>query len=314
MTKSKWTYNDIPDQSGRVALVTGGPSGIGFHISLMLAKKGAKVILTYRDFDKAQQARDRIIAEHPKAKLSTVKLDLTDLESVAACADEIKKENQKLDLLINNAGVMVPPFTQTLQGFESQIGTNHLGHFALTGQLLPLLLLTPNSRIISVSSLAAFIGKINLEDLNYAHRPYREWEAYGQSKLANLLFIRELSKRLAGHKLPTIAVAAHPGGSPTNLQRTSSYFMKRILTPLISHPPSEAALPALRAACDPAVLSGSYWGPSSLFGLTGSPEQAKIPGKALDLDKAFQLWALSEKLTGVIYQFDQNNKIKNYNR
>jgi len=309
MTKAKWTYDDIPDQSGCVALVTGGPSGIGFQISLMLAKKGAKVILTYRDFDKAQQAMAKIIGEHPIAKLSIVKLDLTDLKSVAACADEIKQGNQKLDLLINNAGVMVPPFTQTLQGFESQIGTNHLGHFALTGHLLPLLLLTPNSRVISVSSLAAFIGKINLEDLNYEHRPYKEWEAYGQSKLANLLFIRELCRRLAEHKLSMIAVASHPGGSPTNLQRTSSYFMKRILTPLISHAPSEAALPTLRAACDPAVLSGSYWGPSSFFGLSGSPEQAKLPSKALDVNMAFQLWALSEKLTGVIYQFDQNNKI-----
>jgi NAD(P)-dependent dehydrogenase (short-subunit alcohol dehydrogenase family) len=308
MREAKWTFNDIPDQSGRVALVTGGPSGIGFYISLMLAKKGAKVILTYRDFDKRQHAINKIVAEHPEAKLSTVKLDLTDLKSVAACADEIKKGYQKLDLLINNAGVMVPPFTQTLQGFESQIGTNHLGHFALTGQLLPLLMLTPNSRVISVSSLAAFIGKINLEDLNYKHRPYRQWEAYGQSKLANLLFIQELSRRLAEHNSPMIAVASHPGGSPTNLQRTSSYFMKRILTPLISHAPSEAALPTLRAACDPAVLSGSYWGPSSLFGLTGSPKQAKLPSKALDLNMAFQLWAISEKLTGVVYQFDQNGK------
>jgi NAD(P)-dependent dehydrogenase (short-subunit alcohol dehydrogenase family) len=308
MREAKWTYNDIPDQTGRVALVTGGPSGIGFHISLMLAKKGAKVILTYRDYDKAQQAINTIVAEHPKAKLSIVKLDLTDLKSVAACADEIKKGYQKLDLLINNAGVMVPPYTPTRQGFESQIGTNHLGHFALTGQLLPLLMLTPNSRVISVSSLAAFIGKINLEDLNYQHRLYKEWEAYGQSKLSNLLFIQELSRRLAEHNLPISAVASHPGGSPTNLQRTSSYFMKRILTPLISHAPSEAALPTLRAACDPAVLSGSYWGPSSLFGLTGSPKKAKLPGKALDLNMASQLWALSEKLTGVVYQFDQNNK------
>lgn len=308
MTEGKWTYNNIPDQSGRVALVTGGASGIGFHISLMLAKKGAKVIITYRDFNRAKEAINKIVAEHPLADLAIVKLDLTDLKSVATCADEVKKGYQQLDLLINNAGIMVPPFVQTLQGFESQIGTNHLGHFALTGQLLPMLMLTPGSRVISVSSLAAFIGDINLGDLNYEHRPYKKWEAYGQSKLANLLFTRELSKRLAEYELPLIAVASHPGGSPTNLQRTSSYFMKRILTPLISHAPSEAALPTLRAACDPAVLSGSYWGPSSYFGLTGSPEQAKLPSKALDTHMAFQLWAFSEKLTGVVYQFDQYNK------
>jgi NAD(P)-dependent dehydrogenase (short-subunit alcohol dehydrogenase family) len=305
---TKWNYNNIPDQTGRVALVTGGPSGIGFHISLMLAKKGAEVILTYRDIEKAQQAIAKIITEHPKAKLATVKLDLTDLKSVAAAATEIKTKYQKLDLLINIAGVMVPPFIKTIQGFESQFGTNHLGHFALTGQLLPLLFLSNNSRIVSVSSLAAFIGEIYFEDLNYEQRSYKAWDAYGQSKLANLVFIRELSRRLAAHKLQTIAVASHPGGSPTNLQRTSSYLMKHILTPLISHAPSEAALPTLRAACDPTVHSGSYWGPSSFFGLTGSPEHAKFPSKALDLNIGSQLWAISEKLTEVVYRFDKTNE------
>ncbi len=261
---AKWNYNNIPNQAGRVALVTGGPSGIGFQISLMLAKKGAEVILTYRDLNKAQQARNQILSEHPKAKLTLVKLDLSDLTSIAACAGEIKTNYTQLDLLINNAGVMVPPFTKTAQGFELQMGTNHLGHFALTGQLLP---------------------------------------------LANLLFIQELSKKLAKHHLPTIAVASHPGGSPTNLQRTSSYFMKHILTPLISQAPSAAALPTLRAACDPAVSSGSYWGPSSFFCLKGNPEQAKIPDRALDVTMAARLWELSEKLTGVIYEFNQDNKL-----
>lgn len=300
----KWNFNDIPDQSGRVALVTGATSGIGFHTALMLAKKGAEVIVPYRDLSKAQEVINKIIAAYPKAKLSTVKLDLTDIYSVAACAEKIKVKYNHLHLLINNAGVMVPPFTKTQQGFELQIGTNHLGHFALTGQLLPLLIHTPDSRIVSVSSLAAFVGKINLNDLNYEHRPYKEWEAYGQSKLANLLFIQELAKKLKEHKLQTIAAASHPGGSPTNLQRTSSYFMKEILTPMISHAPSEAALPTLRAACDPTVFNGSYWGPSSLFGLTGHPVPAKIPRSALDSKMASQLWDFSEELTRVVYRFE----------
>ena len=300
----KWTATNVSDQSGRVALVTGATSGLGFQLSLMLAKKGAEVVMTYRSLDKAQEAMGQIREECPAARLSIVKLDLTDLQSVNACAAEINDKYKQIDLLINNAGVMVPPFTKTRQGFELQMGTNHLGHFALTGQLLPLLIHTPNSRIVSVSSLAAFVGKINLADLNYEHRPYKEWEAYGQSKLANLLFIQELSRKLKHHTARTIAVAAHPGGSPTNLQRTSSYFMKHVLTPLISHPPAEAALPTLRAACDPAVPSGSYWGPSSLFGLTGAPEQAKIPRGALYLNVANSLWNLSEKLTGITYKFD----------
>jgi NAD(P)-dependent dehydrogenase (short-subunit alcohol dehydrogenase family) len=299
-----WNYQDIPDQNGRVALVTGGPSGIGFHISLMLAKKGAEVILTYRDSGKAQKAMDQIIAEYPKAIITAVKLDLADLTSVAECTAEIKEKYNKIDLLINNAGVMVPPLSKTRQGFELQMGTNHLGHFALTGLLLPLLIGAPASRIVSVSSLAAFIGQIKLDDLNYAHRRYDKWEAYGQSKLANLLFIQELSKRLAEHKVPVMAVASHPGGSPTNLQRTSSYFIKEILTPLISQSPSRAALPTLKAACDPAVSNGSYWGPSSFFGLKGYPKQARIPSRALDADMASRLWERSEKLTGVHFRYN----------
>ncbi len=298
----KWNFDNIANQSGRVALVTGATSGIGFQTSMMLAKKGAEVILTYRNLDSAKKTIDKITKECPEAKLSAVKLDLADLHSIKECADEVQNKYIQLDLLINNAGVMVPPFSRTKQGFELQFGTNYLGHFALTGLLLSLITHTPNSRIISLVSLAIWVGRINFNDLNYEHRPYKEWEAYGQSKLACLIFIQELARKLEQHKLHTVAVASHPGGSPTNLQRTSSYFMKNILTPLISHPPSEAALPTLRAACDIDVPNGSFWGPSSLFGLTGSPEEAKIPRKALDENVAQQLWELSEQLTGVVYR------------
>lgn len=300
----KWSFTDIPDQSGRTVLVTGASSGIGFHISRMLAEKGAEVILTYRNANEAEKAVHKIVSEHPKARLTTVKLELADLHSVEECAKEIKSKYNHLDLLINNAGVMVPPFTKTQQDFELQMGTNHLGHFALTGHLLPLLIHTPASRIVSVSSLAAFFGIIDLNDLNYKHRPYKKWEAYEQSKLAILLFIRSLAEKLERHKLQTMAVASHPGGALTNLQRTSSFFMRRLLSPFITQPPSGAAMPTLRAACDSTVFNGSYWGPSAFFGLKGSPEPAKIPRKALDGEMASKLWNLSEQLTGVKYKFE----------
>lgn len=299
----KWNFNNIPDQQGRVALVTGANSGIGYHTSLMLAKKGAEVILACRNADKGKRAIDSISKEHPTAKVSLVKLDLSDLESVSGCADTLKSKYNRLDLLINNAGVMIPPFSHTQQGFELQFGTNHLGHFALTGRLLPLILKTAASRIVSVSSLAASIySYMDFNDLNYEHKPYKKWQAYGQSKLADIMFIRELATRLEEHNSKTIAAAAHPGGSATNLQRTSNSFMRnKKLAALYTHTPDKAALPTLRAACDPTVTNGSYWGPSGLFHLTGAPDKAKIPAKALDAKLTKQLWDISEEQTGVKY-------------
>lgn len=304
----KWNFDSISDQHGRVALVTGANSGIGYQISLMLAKKGAEVILACRDAAKGKRAVDSIYSEHPTAKVSLVILDLSDLESVSECADAVKNKYTQLDLLINNAGVMIPPFSHTKQGFELQFGTNHLGHFALTGRLLSLMLKTTDSRVVSVSSLAASIyNYIDFSDLNWEHKPYKKWQAYGQSKLADLMFIRELAKRLESASVPTIAVAAHPGGSSTNLQRTSNSFMRnKKLTSLYTHTPDKAALPTLRAACDPTVKNGSYWGPSGLFMLTGAPDKAKIPAKALNTKITEQLWEMSEQLTGV--KFDFNSK------
>lgn len=297
----KWNFNSIPDQQGRIALVTGANSGIGYQTALMLAEKGAEVILACRNTDKAEQAADTIRKEFRAAKLSTVKLDLSDLDSVLQCADSIKSKYNKLDLLINNAGVMVPPLTRTKQGFELQFGTNHLGHFALTGKLLPLILQTAGSRIVSVSSVAASINYIDLNDPNYNNKRYRKWFAYGQSKLAELMFIEALAERLNKKGSPTIATAAHPGGASTNLQQTTGFFMRKILTPMISHSPAEAALPTLRAACDPSASNCSYWGPSGFTRMTGAPEPAKIPSKALNADLCNKLWEISEKLTGVAF-------------
>jgi NAD(P)-dependent dehydrogenase (short-subunit alcohol dehydrogenase family) len=299
----KWTFDNIPDQSGRIALITGANSGLGFQTSLMLAKKGAEVVLACRNLTKAKDALDLIRKNYPPAKVSITKLDLSDLNSVADCAESFKKKYDRLDLLINNAGVMVPPLSYTKQGYELQFGTNHLGHFALTGRLLPLMSRRDGSRVVSLSSLGAKIGRIDFNDLQYENKHYSAWLAYGQSKLANLMFSLELARRLKSYDLKTIAVAAHPGGSATNLQRTSSFFMKRILTPLISHKPAQAALPTLRAACDPQAANGSFWGPSGFFELTGLPEEANVPKQARDLAISTRLWEESEKLTSIKFDF-----------
>ncbi|AVV56287.1 short-chain dehydrogenase [Paenibacillus glucanolyticus] len=301
MANRKWTYDHIPNQSGRVVLITGANSGLGYQEALMMAKKGAEVIIAGRDRIKVNTAIKTIAKQAPNAKLSNVILDLADLNSVSECVKEVQRRYGRLDLLINNAGVMIPPFSHTKQGFELQFGTNHLGHFALTGQLLPLILQTPNSRIASMTSLAGMAGSIDFSDLNYENRRYIKMLAYGQSKLANLMFINELAIRLKNAGSKTIAVAAHPGGSPTNLQQSGGFFFRRILTPLTSQPASEGALPILRAACDPKAANGSFWAPSGLFGLTGSPVEVKMPSKAVNKTQCNQLWDISEKLTGVSY-------------
>ncbi|MDO3413006.1 oxidoreductase [Saccharibacillus sp. CPCC 101409] len=301
MPHEKWTYDQIPDQSGKVVLITGANSGLGYQEALMLAQKGAEVILASRDANKVGAAIQQIAEQVPRAKLSGIKLDLADLDSVSECAEEVRRKYGRLDLLINNAGVMIPPFSHTKKGFELQFGTNHLGHFALTGRLLPLILQTPDSRIASMTSLAGVMGSIHLNDLNYERRRYVKMAAYGQSKLANLMFIRELAARLKQSGSSTTAAAAHPGGSPTNLQKSGGFLFRRVLTPLTSQPASEGALSILRAACDPMAANGSFWAPSGLLGLTGSPKEIKMPAKAVDPALCGQLWEISERLTGVAY-------------
>ena len=257
---SCWRFDEMPIQTGRIALVTGANSGLGFETARMLAMRGAEVIMACRNRSKGEQALQRVREAYPAARVSLLPLDLADLGSVEDAATTLSAEHARLDLLINNAGVMVPPFARTKQGFELQFGTNHLGHFALTGRLLPLILETPGSRVVVLSSAGANFGRINLDDLNYEGRRFSKWGAYCQSKLANLMFALELARRLSAARHGTIATAAHPGGAATDLQRDAAFF-RTVVNPYLAAAPSTGALPTLRAATDPEAGNGSYWGP-----------------------------------------------------
>jgi NAD(P)-dependent dehydrogenase (short-subunit alcohol dehydrogenase family) len=295
MKTRRWTFDDIPDQTGRTAIVTGANTGIGLETARMLALKGAEVVLACRDFGKGAAAAERIRAEKPTGKVSVEKLDLSDLDSVAAFASSFAAAHGRLDLLINNAGVMVPPLGRTKQGFELQLGTNHIGHVALTERLLPLLERTPGSRVVVVSSTAQSFGHIDFDDLNWEHRSYKAWRAYGQSKLANMMFALELARRLEAAGSPVRVTAAHPGWTATDLQRTSG--VARFLNPLFAMKPADGALPTLRAATDPDAANGSYWGPSR--GMNGPPAPARASKRAYDQSTASRLFEVSEKLAGV---------------
>src|SRR5215210_3478911 len=257
----KWTTADIPDQSGRTAVITGANTGLGYETAAALAAKGAHVVLAVRNLDKGREAAERITAATPGASVALQELDLTSLDSVRTAADELRDANDTIDLLINNAGVMMTPKSTTKDGFELQFGTNHLGHFALTNLLLDRVLAAPGSRIVTVSSVGhRFARGIRFDDLQW-ERDYSRVGAYGQAKLANLMFTYELQRRLQGTK--TIVVAAHPGGSNTELARNLPIAIRglaTVLAPLMQGPPM-GALPTLRAATDPGVLGGQYYGP-----------------------------------------------------
>jgi len=301
-----WSFDDIPDQTGRVAVVTGANTGIGFETARILAAKGAHVVLTYRDKGKGEAALDRIRAGQPAGAVTGAELDLADLDSVTAFADAYRADHDRLDLLINNAGVMAPPLGRTRQGFELQFGTNHLGHFALTGELLPLLDAAPAARVVTVSSLAHWTGGVDVDDLNWRQRRYRPWAAYGQSKLANLLFTLELQRRLTEAGSTVRAVAAHPGLTSTEIGRhqgrSTDESRSRIERMIRMRPPA-GALPSLRAATDPQAAAGSYWGPARRFGTSGPPAPARSSARAKDTVMASRLWSESEQLTGVAYPF-----------
>jgi NAD(P)-dependent dehydrogenase (short-subunit alcohol dehydrogenase family) len=289
----------MPDLAGRIALVTGANSGIGFETARALARHRAETVLACRDLDKAATAVARIRAEIPEAKVRALSLDLADLDAVTTGSATFARTFTRLDILICNAGVMVPPYGQTKQGFELQFGTNHLGHFALIGRLMPILINSGSARVVVISSLAAHFGHIDFDDLQWQRRRYAKWHAYGQSKLANLVFALEFARRLAAAESVVSVLAAHPGGAVTNLQRNLGWLRGLSQNPLMAGSAVEGARPSLRAATDSSAHNGSYWGPSGWMGLRGSPVEVKIPARALDPATAERLWSVSEDLSGV---------------
>ncbi|WP_273733229.1 SDR family NAD(P)-dependent oxidoreductase [Mycolicibacterium septicum] len=298
---TNWTTANIPNQSGRTAIVTGANTGLGLETAKALAAKGAHVVLAVRNLEKGEAAVEWISRSVPNADLELQRLDLGSLKSVREAADEIRAGHDTIDLLINNAGVMTPPKETTEDGFELQFGTNHLGHFALTGLLLDRLLPVAGSRIVTVSSIGhRFSRGIRFDDLQW-ERSYNRLQAYGQSKLANLLFTYELQRRLIGQH--TAALAAHPGGSDTELARHLPRAAQRAV-PLLRPFFQEAAmgaLPTLRAATDPGALGGQYYGPDGLGEQKGHPKLVTSNERSYDIELQRRLWSVSEELTGVTY-------------
>ena len=305
---AKWSARDIPSQAGRVAVVTGANSGLGLVTARELARAGARVVMGCRDIGRGQAARAQLLEQVADAQVDVRRLDLASLASIHEFADQLQTEAPVVDLLVNNAGVMAIPRQVTEDGFEQQFGTNHLGHFALTGLLLPAMVGTAGTRVVTVSSSAHKPGRIDFDDL-MGERSYRKWPAYYQSKLANLLFAYELQRRLAAAGLPTISVAAHPGYAATNLQqvgprmqgsRLGSLVMSLGNT-LLAQSDDMGALPQLYAATAADVRGGDYFGPDGIAESRGHPKRVDSTKASKDLDAARRLWEVSEQLTGVRY-------------
>jgi NAD(P)-dependent dehydrogenase (short-subunit alcohol dehydrogenase family) len=302
--------NDITDQTGKVVIVTGANSGIGYEAALALAGRNARVILTARSMDKGETAAQRIRDRFPAADIKVMTLDLADLGSVRSFVDAFHANYHQLNILINNAGVMALPKRRTADGFEMQFGTNHLGHFALTGLLLPALKATAGARVVTVSSFVHTSGDMHFDDLQWENS-YDRWGAYSQSKLANLLFAYELQRRFAATGINALSVGCHPGYAATNLQAVGpqmdgsilSYWFMQAGNFLFAQNQKMGALPTLFAAVAPQVMGGDYIGPTSLGGTRGYPDKVKSSNKSHDEAAARQLWAVSEKLTGVKYNF-----------
>jgi NAD(P)-dependent dehydrogenase (short-subunit alcohol dehydrogenase family) len=301
---STWTAGQIADLSGKITLVTGANSGLGLATARELARAGATVVPTARDDQKAATMREAIIAEVPEASLDPRLLDLASLDSVHGFAAAVTDAHPRVDVLVNNAGVMMPPRTETADGFELQFGTNHLGHFALTGLLLDALAAGDASRVVTVSSLEHHPGKLAFDDLQ-SERSYSPRGAYQQSKFANAVFGLELDRRLRAAGLPVISVLAHPGYSDTNLQSTGpTGAMKAILAVgnrLFAQGAEAGALPQLYAATAPGVEGGQFFGPDGFREARGGPKEVQPVGRARDEETARRLWEVSEQLTGVTY-------------
>ncbi len=306
MTSTNWTTNDIPDLTGKTIIVTGGNSGLGYQAVKAFASKNARIILACRSVAKGEEAREKIIAVYPAAEIFVLELDLTDLKSVRNFVAKFKQNHSRLDILVNNAGIMMVPYGLTKDGFEKQLGTNHLGHFALTGLLLDVLKKTPKSRVVTVSSMAHKGGVMDFDNLLYKDGTgYSPLKAYGRSKLSNLLFTFELQRFFETNKIDCMALAAHPGVSDTNLfTYAAPKWVMNIFRPvmlLFMQPSAMGVLPELRASVDSNAKGGEYYGPNGNRELKGYPIIVPSNKASLNKEDARKLWEISEKLTSVSY-------------
>lgn len=299
MSQPQWSTENIPDQSGKVVVVTGASSGIGKVAARVLAAKGAAVVLAVRNMAKGEGVAGALRRENSFAEVSVGELDLADLSSIEHFAESIARDFDRLDILINNAGVMMCPYSKTRDGFELQFGTNHLGHFALVGHLLPLLKKTDGSRLVMLSSLGHRGGDIDFADLHWEARRYKPGQAYADSKLANLYFTYELARKVGNAGSNPLVTAAHPGWTGTELQRHTKVF--NFLNRVFAQDVEMGALPTLRAATDPEAGPGDYFGPAKHFEMHGPPVVVRSSDRSHDADAARELWMRSEELTGIRY-------------
>ncbi|MDC1221302.1 oxidoreductase [Salibacteraceae bacterium] len=298
-----WNLLSVTDQKGKIAIVTGANIGLGLETTKALTQKGVHVIMACRNLDKAKVAKASVLADNSNAQLTIMQLDLNDFTSVKSFASEYLSNHSQLDFLINNAGIMMPPCQKTKDGFESQFGVNYLSHFLLTGLLIDVIKNTKNSRIVTVSSAAHKWGDIQFDDYNF-EKAYDKRNAYGQSKLACLMFAYEMQRRLEKHGINTLSLAAHPGVSDTNLGKFLPGFVRglaKIIGPFIFNSAADGALPTLRAALDEKAKGGEYYGPDGKNEMKGKPVKVDSTDNSKDKEKAARLWSLSEELTGINY-------------
>ncbi|MEM7436343.1 MAG: oxidoreductase [Myxococcota bacterium] len=303
-----WTARDLPNLRGRTIVVTGGNDGLGLESAKAFAQHEAEVILACRSIARGEAAKRAIVAVAPHSNAHVMRLDLQDLSSIDAFAVAFDERFGQLDVLLNNAGIMGTPYGLTRDGFEAQMGTNHLGHFALTGRLLSALRRTAGSRVVTVSSSAHRAGAMRFDNLLFEDgQGYRPFKAYGRSKLANLLFAYELQRRFEQHDIDCVSVAAHPGASQTNLGRhIDKMWAMRLMEPVLRRvvqDPAGGALPQLRASADPRVRGGEYYGPGAFHGMSGAPVRVRSSRASRSHHDARRLWDESERLTGVRYEW-----------
>jgi NAD(P)-dependent dehydrogenase (short-subunit alcohol dehydrogenase family) len=303
-----WNTEEMPDQEGKVVVVTGANSGLGFEVSKKFAEKNAGVVMACRSVEKGLKAKEKILEEVSDATLEVMEIDLVSLDSVERFAEKFRDKFDRLDVLCNNAGIMAVPYGETENGFEKQFSVNHLGHFALTAHLIEILEETGNSRVVTQSSIAHENGEIDLENLN-SEENYDRWEAYSRSKLANLLFAKELDRKLKENDWDVKSVACHPGVSNTNLfnaeESQHSYLSAKLMEngiKFLGQSPAKGALPMLYAAASPEIKGGEYIGPDGFKKMRGNPEKQKLSEKALDEELARKLWDKSEEHTGVNFE------------